>query len=106
MLLNEVRDPRVALLTVSDVSLTKDRRIARIYIQCHSSEEDLQEGLAGLESARGYLRSRLGQLLGWRFSPEIEFRIDRSWEQGEKMDRLFDQLEQDRREREQHADPE
>jgi ribosome-binding factor A len=95
MLQNEVDDPRVALLTVSEVSLTKDRRVARVYIACYSGEEDLRVGMEGLESAKGFLRSRLGQLLHWRFAPELVFFSDRSWEYGAKIDKLFEQIEQE-----------
>jgi len=96
MLQNEVKDPRVAPLIVSEVSLTKDRRLARIYVSCYAGEEALQEGMEGLRSAQGFLRSRLGQLLHWRFTPELEFLADRSWEYGAKIDKLFEQLEQER----------
>jgi len=103
MLQNEVQDPRVAPLTISEVSLTKDRRIARVYVSCYSGEKDLQAGMEGLQSAQGFLRSRLGQLLHWRFTPELEFWADRSWEYGAKMDKLFEQIEQERATRQDDA---
>lgn len=96
LLRDAVRDPRARLLTVTDVDLTPDRRIARIYVACYGNEEDLQEGLKGLESAKGFLRHRLSQLLHWHFVPDIEFRVDRSWERGAKIDSLLKKLEEDR----------
>ena len=98
LLHNSVRDPRVQPLTVTEVELTPDRRIARIYVACYAGEEALKEGLDGLESAKGYLRRELGQLLHWRFTPELEFRVDRSWERGERIDALLGsiQSEQDK----------
>ena len=98
LLHNSVRDPRVQPLTVTEVELTPDRRIARIYMACYAGEEALKEGLKGLESAKGYLRRELGQLLHWRFTPELEFRVDRSRERGERIDALLGsiQSEQDK----------
>ena len=102
LLHNAVRDPRVQALTVTNVDLTPDRRIARIYVACYSGEEALQEGLKGLESAKGYLRHELGQLLHWRFTPELEFRVDHSWEEGNKIDALLGPIRQERDEQVDH----
>ena len=92
LLRGSVDDPRVEPLTVTDVELTRDRRIARIYVACYSGDDALREGLEGLESAKGFLRRELGQLLGWRFTPNLEFSVDRSWEHGARIDRLLETL--------------
>ena len=89
LLRGAVRDPRVQTLTITDVDLTRDRRIARIYVACYSGEEALKEGLAGLESAKGFLRHEISQLLHWPFSPALEFRIDRSWDYGNRIDAIL-----------------
>lgn len=92
VLRNEMQDPRVAAVTITEVELTKDRRIARVYVACYSGEQDLQEGIRALQNAQGFLRSRLSRVLRWPWTPTLEFRPDRSWEYGEKMDKLFDQI--------------
>ena len=89
LLRNAVRDPRVVPITITDVELTADRRIARVYVACYDGEEALQEGLAGLESAKPFLRQRLGRVLHWRFTPEIEFRVDNSWQYGQRIDAIL-----------------
>jgi len=96
LLHDSVRDPRVQPLTVTAVEVTHDRRIARIYVACYSGDDALREALEGLESAKGFLRRELGQLLHWRFTPELDFRVDRSWEYGAKIDTLLETLERDR----------
>jgi len=98
MLRNVLRDPRVQPLTITDVSLTPDRRVARVYVACYAGEDDLAEGLKGLESAKSFLRSRLAQLLHWPFTPELEFHVDRSWERGAQIDALLNRLGQEARE--------
>ncbi|MFH1086227.1 MAG: 30S ribosome-binding factor RbfA [Chloroflexota bacterium] len=89
LLRGAVRDPRVRALTVTDVDLTRDRRIARVYVACYSGEDDLREGLAGLESAKGFLRREISQLLHWPFAPWLEFRVDRSWDYGNRIDAIL-----------------
>jgi ribosome-binding factor A len=102
-----VHDPRVQALTVTDVDLTPDRRVARVYVACYTGDEALQEGLQGLESAKGFLRRELSPLLHWRFTPELEFRADRSWERGAKVDSLLKELGNQPSEQDEHdAKPE
>ena len=96
LLHNEVEDPTVSLLSITGVDLTPDRRLARVYVACFSGEEDLVEGLAGMERAKGFLRHGLSQVLHWRFTPNLEFRPDRTWEHGARIDDLFRQIEGDR----------
>ena len=96
LLQNEVEDPTVSLLTITGVDLTPDRRLARVYVTCFSGEDDLVEGLAGLDRAKGFLRHGLSQVLHWRFTPNLEFRADRTWEHGARIDELFRQIESDR----------
>lgn len=103
LLHRSVRDPRVQAITITGVDLTPDRRIARVYVACYSGEEALQEGLKGLESAKGYLRRELSRLLHWRFTPELEFRVDRSWERGNRIDALLSSIQ---KESESHVDHE
>ena len=95
LLMGSVRDPRVAALTITGVEVTRDRRLAHVYIACYSGEEDLREGLAGLESAKGFLRRSLGKTLHWPFTPYLEFRADRSWEYGNKIDALLDAIHEE-----------
>jgi len=74
LLLTEVADPRLAMLTISNVQVTRDRSIADVYVATDPSR--YTEAAEGLESAKGRLRSLLGQELGWRLTPELRFHID------------------------------
>lgn len=96
ILRDKVHDPRVAALTITEVSLTKDRRVARVYVASFSDEDTLKDGLAGLESAKGLLRRELAQLLHWPWTPELQFRVDRSWQYGEHIDQLIEKMHEDR----------
>ncbi|MBM3187125.1 MAG: 30S ribosome-binding factor RbfA [Chloroflexi bacterium] len=92
LLRGSVDDPAVQALTITDVDLTQDRRLARIYVACYTGEEDLKKGLRGLERAKGFLRHALSEVLAWPFTPEIEFRVDRSWERSARIDELFAEI--------------
>ena len=96
ILREQVKDPRVQPLTITGVDLTPDRRIARVYVACYEGEDVLQEALEGLERAKGFLRSCLAESLHWRFTPQLDFRVDRSWEYGERIEELLKKLEMER----------
>ncbi len=87
-----VKDPRAGLLTITAVELTPDKRVARVYISSLGGEEELKEGLAGLRSAQGLLRHHLSQVLKWRFTPQLEFKVDRSLEYGSRIEAIFKTL--------------
>ena len=74
LLFTEIADPRLTLITVVAVEVTRDRSIADVYIATDPGRYD--EVTDGLESAKGRLRSLLGQELEWRLTPELRFHID------------------------------
>jgi ribosome-binding factor A len=99
MLQTEIDDPSLAALVITDVDVTKDRRIARVYVAAYTGEEDLQEGLKALARAKAVMRSRIAEGLQWPFAPDIEFRPDRSIQHGQRIDEILAQLERERLER-------
>jgi len=90
-----VADPRIRALLITDVDLTADRRIARVYVSAYDEETDMEEALRGLVSATPFLRRQLGEILGWRFTPELFFKADRSLQRGARLDKLFKELEKE-----------
>ncbi len=90
ILMRKVRDPRLRDVTITDVAVTNDLRLARIYyttlINGHSDRE-LAEGLA---KANGFIRSELGQRLEIRYTPELVFHRDVSGPRGDRILALLD----------------
>jgi len=83
ILATEVSDPRVALITVTGAKVSPDRSVASVYVTAEKERYD--EVLAGLESAKGRVRSILGKNLGWRVTPELRFFLDESVDAGERI---------------------
>lgn len=84
LLVTEVSDPRVQLLTVTGAEVSPDRSVLIVFVS--TDPERYDEVLAGLESAKGRLRSLLGHALGWRVTPELRFYIDESVDSGMRID--------------------
>ncbi len=92
LLLRDVRDPRVALASVSGVAVSSDLSYANIQISVLGSDEQRQQAMRGLESARGYLRRELAHRLSLRITPELRFFLDRGAEHSQRISELLDDL--------------
>ncbi len=92
LLQRQVRDPRLGFVTVTDVEVTQDLRLATIYVSVMGSDDEVNQAMAGLKSAAGFFRHELGSTLTLRFTPELSFRLDKSLEQGLRIDQLLDSL--------------
>ncbi|MFR2030279.1 MAG: 30S ribosome-binding factor RbfA [Collinsella sp.] len=86
ILLFEVSDPRLDLVTLTAVEVA-DRSFARVYVSCDASRYD--EVMEALASAKGRIRSLLARSLDWRVTPELDFRIDRSTDEAERITRAW-----------------
>ena len=95
VLREDIRDPRVTAVTITAARVTKDLRQARIYFTILSgTAENRDSVLAGLKSALGFIRSRIGKQLKLRFVPAIEFFYDVSIDEAERIDNLLRQVKQ------------
>ena len=87
----EVKDPRVDGVSITSVDLSRDLSIARVYFGMLGPDDDAADALAGLESASGFLRSKLGAVLNVRHVPELRFGHDDSAAEAVRLGRLIDE---------------
>ena len=92
ILMRKIKDPRVQSVTVTDVKLTSDLRIARVFVTAMGTEEEERNVFAGLAQASGFVRGELGRRLSLRYLPEILFARDVSGPRGDRVSRLLDDL--------------
>jgi ribosome-binding factor A len=88
----EVRDPRVGLVTVTDVRVTNDLGHARVLVAVPGEEADRLRAIEGLRSAAGFLRSKAARTLSTRIVPELHFELDRGIENAARIDALLDEI--------------
>lgn len=89
LLLREIKDPRIGLVTITGVRIAPDLRNARIYFSRLGDESDRAQSLQGLTSAAGFIRSQVARRLNLRVAPQITFEFDPSLERAERMARLL-----------------
>ncbi|GAB4570661.1 MAG: hypothetical protein Kow0077_05300 [Anaerolineae bacterium] len=93
LLRTEVRDQRLAFVTVTRVHLDRELQFADVYVNAMGDESRRDEVLAGLASARGFLRRELAARVRLRTVPELHFHWDLNLEHGERINKLLDELE-------------
>jgi ribosome-binding factor A len=92
LLRREVRDPRVGAVTLTGAKVSKDLRHARIYFNLLGGHDDREAASAGLKSATGFIRSRVGKQLKLKFVPTIEFVYDETEDEAKRIDDLLRQV--------------
>ncbi|MBT9447992.1 MAG: 30S ribosome-binding factor RbfA [Desulfobacterales bacterium] len=87
LLLKKIKDPRLALVTITSVEVSNDLRVAHVYFCVRNRPEREEEVRAGLESAMGFVRREMG-----RYVPELSFHYDESFDYGDRIDRILSKL--------------
>ncbi len=91
----ELEDPRLTTVTVTDVRVSEDLKDARVYVTVAGDEEEHRLALSALRHAAPYVRKQLSLSLNLRRTPDIHFIRDRVEEEGERVDRLLEEIEKD-----------
>ncbi|NWG12456.1 MAG: 30S ribosome-binding factor RbfA [Acidobacteria bacterium] len=94
MLFRGLKDPRIGMVTVTEVEVSPDLRHAWVYVTCMGTEKEKAETLKALRHAAGWIRHELGQRVRMKFLPELVFRTDTSQDYGDRIDRLLDEIKE------------
>ncbi len=89
LLHEELKDPRLGMISVCGVEVSRDLAHARVYISVLGGEEIVSETLKVLNKAAGFLRHQLGQRMRIRVIPHLRFLYDESLAEGARMDALI-----------------
>jgi ribosome-binding factor A len=92
ILMRKIKDPRVHDVTVTDVELTADLRIAHIFVTTMETGEAERDVFTGLSKASGFVRSELGRRLSLRYLPDVIFKKDISGPRGDRIMQLLEGL--------------
>ena len=92
LLIRNVADPRLNMVTITEVDVDRELAYATIYVTASGGEEREEEVLEGMESASGYLKSELATRIQLRAFPQLRFRWDVAHERGQRIEELLDSL--------------
>ncbi len=109
LLTREVKDPRLALISITAVDVTRDMGLAKVFYTVINADEDAlafsehkKQVQQALKKASGFLRYELGHRIKLRIVPNLEFRYDESVVHGAQLTQLIDAAIADDNER--HSD--
>lgn len=91
IIMNRVKDPRLGFLTVTDVEVTEDLKLARVYVSV-LNDDDKERTFEILNSAKSFVRSELGRRLRMKSIPAVEFRLDTTVQYGARIEKLLKQI--------------
>lgn len=89
---SEVRDPRVGMVNITDVSVSRDLAYGKIFVSFvdDRDQQQIDEALAALNGAAGYLRKLLAGSIKLRVTPQLTFIYDESGRRGQHLSALID----------------
>ena len=87
----EVKDPRVGMVSITEVEVTPDYAHARVYFSTLAGEDKIADVQLGLQKASGFLRRELGRRVRIHTTPQLHFIHDTSLERGADLSRLIDE---------------
>jgi len=87
-----LKDPRIGFATLTQVDVTDNLKHANVYVSVMGTDEEKENTLKGLESAKGFIRKSLGKNLYLRYIPEIHFKSDDTQTRVDKISKILKDL--------------
>lgn len=91
----EIKDPRVSPAFITGARVSDNLSVANIYFSVLEDYADKNEVLKGLESAKGFIKTRLSKKLRMRKLPDLQFKFDTALETGYKVDEVLREIGSD-----------
>jgi ribosome-binding factor A len=91
----DLKDPRVGFVTVTEVKTSADLRHARVYVSVFGTPEEQRATLDGLASAHGILQSRIARELRLKRTPTLAFQLDETAARASRLEHLIDSVTED-----------
>lgn len=85
----ELKDPGIGFVTVLEVKISEDLRLAKVYYSVYGSDDDWQKTKEALERSKGYIKFLLGKRIRIKYMPDIVFFPDRSYERIKKIEEIL-----------------
>ena len=91
-ILTEMRDPRVRDVTITRVVVSPDMREAKVYVSIMGDTAQQNLCLHGLQSARGFLQSKLADRIETRYTPRLQFILDMGVKKSLEIARILQEV--------------
>lgn len=89
---DELKDPRIGFVTLTEVKLSRDLHLARVYFSLLGTEKQLRDTQIALARSAGFIRKLLAKRMNLRYTPEVVFKLDKGIEYSIHISEVIDQL--------------
>ena len=89
LLKKDIHDPRLKMATITNVVMSRDLKLARVYFSIFGDSSKAQAAADGFESARGFIKRSIASKLSLRYMPDLKFFYDESFDYGSHIDELL-----------------
>ncbi len=91
-ILTEIKDPRVRDVTVTYVEVSSDLRHAKVHVSVMGDDKKKNLCLQGLKHAAGFLQQKVGKRIDTRYTPRVQFVLDKGIENAKVVTRILDEV--------------
>ena len=95
IILQELKDPRIGFVTVTQVEVTRDLSIATVFVRIMGNDKQIEDTWNGLSSSLGFIRREVGHRIRLRVTPELKFVLDKSLDYSDHIQKLLLQIEKE-----------
>ena len=92
LLKKDIHDPRLHMATITNVKMSRDLKLARIYFSIYGDNNKREAAAKGFESARGFIKRSLARKLSLRYMPDLIFFYDESFDYGSHIEELLKRI--------------
>lgn len=89
---DELKDPRIGFVTLTEVKLSRDLHLAKVYFSLLGTEKQLRDTQIALARSAGFIRKLLGKRMRLHYTPEVVFKLDQGIEYSIHISEVIDQL--------------
>lgn len=93
----ELKDPRIGFVTITDVEVTKDLKIAKVYYSILDSGTQKKNTVNALKSAIGYIKKLIGTHLKLRYTPELQFMEDATIKRVQGIYKILEDIKKEKK---------
>ncbi|MBI4744418.1 MAG: 30S ribosome-binding factor RbfA [Actinobacteria bacterium] len=91
----DLKDPRIGFVTITNVEVTQDLKYATIFFSILEKKREIEKTILALENAKGHIRKKLGRELRLKFIPQLIFKIDHSLEATMRISKILNKIHQE-----------
>lgn len=85
----ETKDPGIGFVTIMEVKMTDDLKIAKVYCSVYGENEEKKKTLEALQRSKGYIKFLLGKRVQLKYMPDLEFILDDTFEKAARIEELL-----------------